>query len=834
MVKKSLMVGCSLLPILVTDPACAQAQSQSTEQPSGESTTSAEPGADSSGDIVVTARKRDETLIDVPVAVDVVTAQEINRNLATDLSKIGEITPTVIIGAYKSNGGGTIAIRGISSPANQAGFEQAVSVAVDNVQTSDGRIAQLGMFDVAQVEVLKGPQALFFGKNSPAGVISVKTADPTRRLTISGRAGYEFVGDEAIVDGAVSGPLSDKAGYRLAIRYRNLDGWLRNTAGAQPNPFFNNANGTPTGAPAGAASLPGASDRRPGDKELLGRLTLRAEVADRLTARLKLFAAGGEDSGPGVATQNIGPCSGPYPRYGGIADVFADCKIDNRTTIGDVPAAIASTMRGGGDGSAYGKLRAYTAALDLDYDLGFGNLVATSGYNWISYRFFSGLDQTSFSQLAFFNKQRNKAFSQEVRFSSNLDGPFNVVLGGFYQDMQLDDTNDTKINDRTYNATSNRYVTYEDLNHQDGTTLSFFAQGILNIQETVELAGGARWTREKKNFNKRNLYGVGAFNTLATIFPGSSEPGVLRGTFRDTNVSPEVTLTWRPENNRTLYVAYKTGFKSGGFGLTSPMTTGTRIGDVDYGSEKARGVELGAKGLFLANRLRLQATAFAYKFKDLQVNTYDPARIAYTINNAGAVKQRGVELEANLQAAEGLTLHSSVARVRNRFENFIGQCYGFTIPAGTAQSAVTLPPNCSFVSPGTTSLTLQQVFSGRAPARSPEWAGNAGFDYDASLSDSLKFGVSADAFYSGGYFASDTMAPSTRQEAFWRFNASARIAEHSDRWSLSLIGRNLTNEYYLLYAADRTGGTGVPLAIGEQRGVVARGREVAVQAAFRF
>ena len=822
---------------LANSPAAAQVAPAASAPPSSTTSSTTSPLAASDPDaglITVTARKRTETLIDVPVSVSVVTAQDISRNLATDLSKIGELTPTVIVGAYKSNGGGTIAIRGISSPANQAGFEQAVSVAVDGVQTSDGRIAQLGMFDISQVEVLKGPQALFFGKNSPAGVISIKTADPTRRLMVSGRATYEFVGDEITTDAAISGPIAAGLGARLALRYRNLDGWLRNTAGAQPNPFFNNANGTPTGAPSGAALLPGASDDRPGDKEVLGRLTLQADPSNRLSAKLKLFVANGHDSGPGVATQNIGPCVGAFPRYGGIADTFADCKADNRTTIGDVPQAIASTMRGGGDGSPYGKLRAFTASLDVNYDVGFGSLSSTTGYNWIRYIFFSGLDQTSFSQLAFYNQQRNKALSEEIRFTSDLGGPFNFVAGGFFQKTALDDTNDTKINDRTYQPASGRFVTYEDLNAQDGSTVSLFAQGIYDITPQLELAGGARWTHEKKRFSKRNLYGVGAFNTLTTIYPGSDEPGVLKAKFKDSNVSPEATLTWHPQENRTLYIAYKTGFKSGGFGLTSPMTTGTRIGDVDYESEKAKGFEVGAKGLFLDNKLRLTGTAFAYKFTNLQVNTYDPARIAYTINNAGAVKQRGVEVDANYRATRQLTLRGALAYVHNRFQDFVGQCYGFAIPAGTAQSAVILPPNCSFVEPGGTRLTLQQNFSGRAPARSPQWAGNAGFDFETPITSSLKMGISGDAFYSGSYYASDTMAPSTRQGGFFRFNASARIAQIDDRWSVSLIGRTRTDKNSLRYAADRTGGTGVPLVIGEQRGVVSRGREIALSAGFAF
>lgn len=784
---------------------------------------------DAAPDIVVTARRRAESLSDVPVVVSVLGAADILRNNATDLVKIAELTPTVIIGAYKSNGGGTLAIRGISSPANQAGFEQAVSVAIDGVQTSDGRIAQLGFFDIQQVEILKGPQALFFGKNSPAGVISLSTADPTPDWEYSGRASYEFVGDEVLADLAVSGPLSDSFGIRLAGRYRNLDGWLRNTARPIANPFYVAA----TGAPTGAAQLPGTSDRRPGDEEYLGRLTLKGELGSAITARLKLFASQSDDPGPGVATQNIGPCTGPNPRMYGIADPFAECRVDNRTTIGDLPPAISTTMRGGtADGSAYGKLRAYTASFDLGFQVADGlSLDSTTGYNYIRYRFLSGLDQTTYSQLAFFNNQHNKAFSQELRLTSDFGGAFNFMLGGYYQRSRLFDNNDTKLRDSNYNRAANRFVTYEDVGRQRGNTLSFFAQAVYDITPEFELAGGARYTRERKRYSKFNRYGIGPFNTVNTAYSGSDTIGELQGRFSDENISPEATLSWRPQNDLTIFAAYKTGFKSGGFGLTNPLLTSTRIGDVDYDSEKARGFELGAKGQFLDRRLRLSSALFAYRFKDLQVNTFDPARVQFTIDNAGAVRQRGFEVEANFEASEILSFHAAIAYTHNRFRNFVGQCHGFLFPTGSVRATAVPPKNCSFVN--ATALTLQQDFGGRAPARSPDSAGNGGFVFDIPVG-AMKLGLTGDAFYSSSYFAAETMAPSTRQDDFWRFNASVSLAEVDDRWRVALVGRNLSNKYYLIYAADRTGGTSVPGSIGEQRGVVARGREIALQAGFKF
>jgi iron complex outermembrane receptor protein len=827
---RTIWIGGTSVWALVAVPAAAQETTTATANPPAviaQDQTDAVDGA-SAGDIVVTARRRSESLQNVPVIVSVVDQRALVTNNASDLSKIGELTPTVIVGAYKSNGGGSIAIRGISSPANQAGFEQAVSVAIDGVQTSDGRIAQLGVFDVQQVEVLKGPQALLFGKNNTAGVISITTADPTDHLEVTGRALYEFVGDELLTEATVSGPITDSFGARLAVRYRNLDGWLRNTARPIANPFYRAA----TGAPAGAAQLPGASDPRPGDQEVLARLTLKGEPADNVTFRAKSFYAHNNDSGPGTATQNIGPCAGGVPRMYGIADPNADCVVDNRTTIGDLPAAISQTMRGGTtDGSPYGRLTVLTQMVELGWKPGNIAIDSTTGYNYTQYKFFSGLDQTSYSQLAFFNDQRAEQFSQELRFTSDFAGILNFMAGGFYQTSRLHDNNDTKLNDGNYNAAANRYSTYEDFSLQTGNTLSGFAQLILKPVPTLEIAGGARYTRERKHFMKKNLYGIGTFATQNTVYPGSNHIGELQGRFDDDNISPEATITWRPTNEVTVFGAYRTGFKSGGFGLTSPLQTGTRIGDADFGSERAKGFEAGVKGLLMNGQLRFTLAGFAYTFSDLQVNTYDPARVAYTINNAGRVRQRGGELELNYEPSQYFRLHGAIAYTHNRFSDFVGQCYGYAFPTGTTRATAVPPPNCSFVN--ATALTLQQSFNGRAPARSPDWAGNGGGEISIPFGG-YKLAITGDAFYSGGYYAAETMASSTYQNAFWRFNASARVAEIDDRWSVSVIGRNLSNKYYLLYAADRTGGTSVPGAIGEQRGVVARGREIALQLAGKF
>ncbi|MGD9710538.1 MAG: TonB-dependent receptor, partial [Thermomicrobiales bacterium] len=703
----------------------AYAQMSNADSPTEASSRTSDANSSDDSDIVVTARRRDESLMTVPVAITALSNETLERYHATDLSAISELTPAVIVANYKLNGGGSIAVRGISTPATQVGFEQAVSVAIDGIQSSNGQVTQLGFFDLQQVEVMKGPQALFFGKNNTAGVISIVTAGPTADFQAKLRTRYEFRADEWITEAAVSGPLSETIGARLALRYRNMEGYLHNLARPVANPFYNAA----TGASASVAILPGASDTRPGESEVLGRLTLKFDPSPAFSATLKAAANYTSDSGAGVATQNIGPCTGLRPRVNGIPDPFGECVPDSRITLGDVSPAIASTIRGHGvhaDGSPGGKMRLWLGSLDMRYHLGDLTIASLTGYSNMRYTYFSGADQTTFSQLTVYEDQIQRDFSQEVRLSSDFKSPVNFLVGGFYQHSSRSVVNDNKLNDGQYNLAQNRFTGFHNFARQPGDTLSAFGQVRWNVMPVLELAGGMRWTRETKDFRKIGLYGFGSFDVSQTTYPGSTTPGVLRGHFQDENLSPEVTLSWRPTGDLTIFAAYRTGFKSGGFGMTNPLQRTTTIGAVDFNSESVKGVELGAKGRFLNRRLLITGNIFAYNFKDLQVNTYDPVLIAYTINNAGRLRQRGFDVDLSFRPNRTVHLHGALAYTDNEFKNFTGQCYSYTFPTGTIRATAMPPPNCSFVN--TTALTLQQDYSGRTPARSPKWSGNAGID----------------------------------------------------------------------------------------------------------
>src|SRR5687768_10927191 len=193
--------------------------------------------ADAAGDqtvsaleeVIVTARKRQENIREIPVAVTAVSAEKLDKYDLRSIEAIAASIPQLSVVRGSSGSGATISLRGIGSTFTSIGIEQSVAVILDGVYYGQGRIINEGFFDMKQVEVLRGPQALFFGKNATAGVLSFTSADPGASFEALARVGYEFEGHTANLEGVVSGPVTDTLGLRLAVRYSDMsDGYVTN------------------------------------------------------------------------------------------------------------------------------------------------------------------------------------------------------------------------------------------------------------------------------------------------------------------------------------------------------------------------------------------------------------------------------------------------------------------------------------------------------------------------------------------------------------------------------------------------------------------------------
>jgi outer membrane receptor protein involved in Fe transport len=152
------------------------------------------------------------------VAVTAISGKQLDKYSMRTIEEIAAGTPQLSVTRGSSGSGATISLRGIGSPYTSIGIEQSVAVNVDGVYYGQGRIINEGFFDMSQVEILKGPQALFFGKNATAGVLSFTSANPTNHFEALGRVGYEFTAKQSTIEAMVSGPVSDTFGLRIAVR----------------------------------------------------------------------------------------------------------------------------------------------------------------------------------------------------------------------------------------------------------------------------------------------------------------------------------------------------------------------------------------------------------------------------------------------------------------------------------------------------------------------------------------------------------------------------------------------------------------------------------------
>ncbi|MDX1581443.1 MAG: TonB-dependent receptor plug domain-containing protein, partial [Alphaproteobacteria bacterium] len=183
--------------------------------------------------ITVSARKQEETLQTVPVTVSAISGQQMERFQVDKIEDVTSRIPTLNVQIGGSGSGAQLSLRGIGSSNISAAFESAIALNFDGVQISSMRFLQSAFFDIEQIEVLKGPQSLYFGKSSSAGVLSIKSAGPTDYFEVGGKVAYEFEERGYTLESYVSGPISDTLGFRIAARFNDISKLYRATGPAQ-------------------------------------------------------------------------------------------------------------------------------------------------------------------------------------------------------------------------------------------------------------------------------------------------------------------------------------------------------------------------------------------------------------------------------------------------------------------------------------------------------------------------------------------------------------------------------------------------------------------------
>ncbi len=815
----------SILSILTA--ASVQAQDV-TDNSTGSRITSLE-------EIVVTARRRQETAQESPVAMTVLNDALLERYSITGIDSIASLTPGLITGESGGAVGGSISLRGVGSGESQAFIDQAVSINIDGIPISTAQILRVAQMDLQQIEILRGPQALFFGKNSPGGIISLTTASPGDEFEAMLRTGYEFDAEEWTLDGTVSVPISDIAGFRLAAHYADMDGYIDVDSPVGLIPADNDPYGLEK------SDLDAFPDR----EELFLRGTFALNPMDQLRMTLKGTYADTEINGATSYFSDITHC--PYNNPQELYPLADNCQNDGNIVTSNIPdevLALNSQLEATGHRDSEQVLVSATIEFDFTDSL---TLTSVTGYYDAEEELSSNGGYGLAPSNVYAVNYENEQITQELRLASNFNGLFNFLVGGFYEEREL--YTDTYIVIPTV-AAPTCPLCFElpfEATSQDQESYSFFAQLLFTLTDQLELSIGGRHSRETKEVTEYTIIAETPFDpapvlggTPVDVLAMPGYPGKTKLTFD--NFSPEVTLTFKPNDDMMYFVSYKEGYKSGGFDGSYTAGAVLARGVNSFLPEEVSGYEAGLKSSLLDKQLIFNVTGYWYDYEDLQVATYDTAARSFGTGNAAESEVRGIEIEAKLypQGAPGLELHVSANYNDAEFEEFFAQCYRSQSQAMGCDNDI--DPATGF---GNT-----QDLSGVQLRKAPKFTATVGGYYETALTSGLMMSVSSDIFYSGKYNYGTDYQPYTKQDSFFKVDASVRLFSEDNRWELALIGRNLSDRRNLVNGIDRTGtggafGTTTPacsslpatggcLPLADVIGTPTRGRTVTVQATYRF
>ena len=345
-------------------------------------------------DIVVTARRRNERLQDVPVAATVIGQQQIRQYDLTSVANIRIAAPELSLDRGFTGSGASISLRGVSSASIDGGVEQSVLIDFDGMAISRGRITNDALFDVGGLTVLKGPQAVFFGKNSPGGVVSIRSAEPTDVFSGYVRTGYEFHADNKQIEAAISGPIAEGLAARLAIFGSDSKGYIRNQSRGVVDLVRTAASGS--------TFVPAAPARLGAERRLAARGTLAYDAGNGFTANLTVLYSAQDSQGVQSLSEVMG-CPGGRTQpvtTGNVIDPNGDCKLNDRISRGGLSQTILDAwpqVRGRNGGRPSGFNNTFMPVLTLNYNNDRINLTSVTGYYDYDYGSQGNADGTSFS-----------------------------------------------------------------------------------------------------------------------------------------------------------------------------------------------------------------------------------------------------------------------------------------------------------------------------------------------------------------------------------------------------------------------------------------------------
>jgi iron complex outermembrane receptor protein len=794
--------GLVLATACLSGPAHAQQPEEQEQAPQEKAAVQEKDGAVTAAEeVVVTARRRDERLQDTPVAISPFSAETLEARQIWQTQDLERVTPSLQFkpaGQLSGNTAATVAfIRGVGQLDPTAAVDPGVGIYIDEVYVGRAVGGLIDFGDIAGVEVLRGPQGTLFGRNTIGGAILVRTRPP--EIGQLGAKARFRVGQDDLYDGfaAFNLPLWDTAAARFSGGFRKRDGYVSRPLDDRRlgNDDSYSANGGFNWAPSAKSliSLRGDYTRR--DEN--GAPFVFADINESAPVPAIVSVAAGC---PGATmpflppgNPRLGPPNVPLIDDARCANDFQ--ALGEFSSGGTAPVVSTSEVWG----------IAGTATLHLTNHVSLKSITAYRSTDSLGVR---DADNTPFVMTTTDLTTGSKQFSEEVQVQLGFDR-VNAILGGYYFNEATDERltvflpfppTPPVIASLLAGGPGSRDLQVSDL---ETDSLAAFGQVSVKPTAELELAGGLRYTEDRKTFQ----------GTVMNVFPATQpdpdplptraipEGGplfIFNRPFEDTfsALTGSASVQYRWNRSLSTYASYARSFKSGGFN-TRYNAPPPGFLPVPFDEEKVDSYELGAK-LDVGAALRLNLAAFRADYQDMQMIFRQG--VVPLLFNAGEATIKGLEAEFRYQPTSGLIIEGGLSTLDDEIETIT------PIPGAVAT-----------VAPGD-QLPL-----------TPSFQGNLGLSVLITLNDRFTLTPRADGSYTSSLvFITPGSVPLIEQDAYFVGNASVMLANTKRGWQVTAGVLNLLDERYLIQ------GNASLATLGYAERIYARSRNWFVQLSVDF
>ena len=623
-----------------------------------------------SDEIIVTANKRSENLQSVSISVSAVAGDALEKGRTTQIDELVSKVPNLQLTSTVGDNTPIFALRGVSL--NDFSLNQSGPVATYYDEVYKGNFALLGiaLFDLERVEVLRGPQGTLYGKNTTGGAVNLISRAPALGET-SGylNAGYGNF-NRFDVNGAVNVPMSENAALRVAGTFAKADGWFRNVLPGQPD-------------------LGGVS-------EYGIRAALYFEPSDGVNFTLR------------------GSTSYQNPRNYGI---FAQPAAINRAGLENREIAANETSRR--------RARTYSLALTANIDLSDSlSLTSISSWDKGNLNVIEDTDGQGIALLEIPYRDRANQIAQDLRLTSDFGGPFNFILGAYYNREKVFNASTFKIaqdvasggdvdgngvvNDADCAATTaGEACQFGNSFDQIKKSFAVYTDMSFELSDVVTLKGGLRFTRDtgrQPNFIAQQIGPSGA--VLGVTIPTPATPL----SYGISNLSGKIGVDFQVAPDNLLYATYSRGFRAPSFNAQAffdPSELNVAA------AEEVDSFEIGSKNKFADRVITLNMAAFYYKYRNQQFINVDPATAAQTLLNIPRSRIFGGEAELTARPSDAVTLRGSLGFLDAKVQQ------GIVSGANVAGNKLTNAPSLTASAGLDVTSTMAMLASSAAPPTLP-------------------------------------------------------------------------------------------------------------------